>query len=163
MPTSVAEQIAVEVKNRLDTISVANGFEHDPFSVIRPSKLTPAPATHLTIIQRQEDETENDELPCPGNPPAKTWNLPFVIAEVIDPSEQDDMPLDTFRNQFKADVMKALGDNESPTWQQWNGLALNSFVTTVTPYEDDDGSTAGYQLTLTVVYRTDEMNPFNLR
>jgi hypothetical protein len=162
MATPIIEQIALKIKARLEAITTANGYEITIASVIRPLRIDETMATNNQIYLTQETPTRNAELSCPGNPAKHAWDQPFRIAIGLRPSETATTPLDTLRNTAQADIQKALAQPTSGDWSQWDGLAIRSELGTSEWYLDDDGSTAGIQMVLTVTYRIPENDPYTL-
>lgn len=163
MATSIPEQIAVKVKARLEQITTANGYELDVAEVVRPTRLGGFRPQDKQLVITQETITRVNELSHPGNPPAIARNLPLKIAGALRASETDTTPSDTQKNQFWADVLKALGDVASGDWTKWDGLAIDSRVDDVEDSTQDDGSSDGFYVILNVIFRTDETNLYNVR
>ena len=161
MATSVAEQIAVIVKTRLGLISTTSGYETTTSGVKRPTQIATFRPEDYQIILTQGDITPNDEYSRPGNPPAQAWDMPFVIAAILRPSDESTTASDTLKNQFWADCVKAL-TNATP-WHTFGGLAFNSKIGPVENYQSDDGSGSGFKLELMVQFRVDETNPYTAR
>ena len=109
----------------------------------------------------QGDIVENRELDCPGNPPAKGWTIEAVIAAILRPSESDTTPIDTYKNRAWAAIVQAATD--APLWHNWGGLALNTDIGTIEDFTADDGSGSGVMVRMSIHFRTDENNPYNVR
>lgn len=163
MATSVPEQIALKVKTRLGLISTGSGYETTTTGVVRPTRIATFQPKDYQIVVTQGDLEPNPDLSHPGNPPAKAWDLPFLIAGILRTSELDTTASDSLKNQFGADVVKALGVPTSGDWAQWDGLAINSDVSGVEDYQSSDGAESGFKVTLVVTLRTDETNLYNVR
>lgn len=161
MATSIAEQIAVVVATRLGLIKTSNGYENTTSGVKRPSRIHDDSPKDYQIVLTQGDIEPDPELSHPGNPPATAWKLPFTIAGIIRQSDTDLTASDTLKNQFWGDIVKALTD--ATAWHNWGGLAINSTIGPVEDAQQGDGSANGFQLTLNVVFRTDENDPFTAR
>ena len=161
MATPVSERIVEVVRLRLAQISIDDGFETTVSEVVRPKRLeNPSPKDYQLVLS-QGDKTENREHSCPGNPPIIAWDFPILIRGILRPSEENDTAIDTLKNTFEADVMKAV--NTGNAWWNMSGLAINSRMSPVTDYESDDGAEGGFEITLTVIYRTDENDPYTVR
>lgn len=159
MAEPIAEQIAAKVKTRLERITTGNGYNltADPQRVTRLAGYEPG---HFAIEISQGTAEPNDELSCPGNPPAQAYDMPFELKATIRSSESDTVATDTFRNRFWADMVKVLGQDTA--WHTWDGLAVNSVVGPAEPYASDDGE-PGVRLVILVTFLIDENNPYNLR
>lgn len=154
MATSVAEQIAVKVKTRLGLISTAAGYENTVSSVERPARIGTFQPKNYQLVLGQGNLELNEEIGYPGNPPALGWNQVFIIKAVLRQSENDSTANDTLKNQFTADVHKALTTVGSGDWAQWDGLAINTTLGTAEPYQDE--SESGFGLEVKVMFRTTE-------
>lgn len=152
MPEPIAEQIVAVIKSRIVT------YTSDTQRSTRVGTWQPKDGT---IVVYQGSLTENPELSCQGNPPAKAWNMEVVIACLLKPSDTDTTPIDTYKNRIWAEIVKAV--NTGTNWHSMGGLALDSNFGSVEDHTDGDGAFAGVKLSLNVLFRVDEDNPFNVR
>lgn len=153
MPEPVIEQIAEALKERLESITVANGYAFDVTSVIRATKTDETDPAHLTLWITQGDEEPNDGIAYPGNPPAVGWDVPFTLSLVV---SDDSYSVDQWRNIGKAAIEKAI---KSPNnWHNWEGLAIDTMIEASAPHTEDDGTSI--KLTVVVSYRTPENDPY---
>ena len=161
MATAVAEQILELVEFRMGLINPTDGYENTISQVLRTKRLdddfTPL---HNTIVIEWDDKQPNPAHDCPGNPPAKGWNLNVDIIGLMSPSEADTTAADTFRNQMAGDIVVALADVDSGQWRQWNGLALNTELGPIAPYHNSAGQDIGVRVSITIAFRTVEGDPF---
>lgn len=168
MALPVAERIAVKVRERLLLIDERNDYETTVSDigggggVIRPTRVGGIQPLDWQLVVTQGDATRNDQLSMPGNPPATAWNLPFIIAGHLRPSEMSETPIDTLRNQFWADVVRAICV-PTASWYTWDSLAIDSMVSGVREVVSEENTTCGFHLTLSVTYRTDENDPYTVR
>jgi hypothetical protein len=109
----------------------------------------------------QGDIVENPEMNCPGNPPAKGWTVVAAVAAILKPSDTDTTPIDTYKNRAWAVIVQAVTDAD--LWHQWNGLAVNSTIGPIEDYTAEDGSGSGVFVRISIHFRTDENNPYNVR
>lgn len=163
MATPIAEAIAVLVKQRLGVITTDDGYEVDVPSVERPKRLSTFAPRDFQLVVTQGPITPNPALMRPGNPPAIAWVAPFAIEGTLRDSETSTTAVDTWRNRFLADVMRAVTEDDTPNWWTWGGNAIDTTFGTVTNIDDEDGSHNGFQLIMQVTFRTDEGNPYNVR
>lgn len=161
MATAVSERIAAVVATRLGLISTGAGYETTTSGVERPTVKGGFSPDDYQIVLTQGDITPDPELSHPGNPPATAWVMPIIIAGILRPSESDTTASDTLKNQFWADVVKAV-TNATP-WHTFGGLAINAAFGAVQNYQADDGSSSGFKVELLVTYRTDENDPYTVR
>jgi hypothetical protein len=161
MTLPIAEQIAVKVRTRLLEISTANSYAVTASQVIRPKRIEEFRPRDYTLVINQPTLTRNTELSCPGNPPATAWDMKFLIYGINRQSETSTTSMATLGNVFWADTVKALTD--AVAWHNWDGLAINSDISEVNEIENPEGTDTGFELTLTVTFRVDETNPYNVR
>ena len=158
MAIPVSEQIAVIIRNRLALISTANSYETTTTGVVRGTQRGDFQPKDYQIVLTQGNKTENKELSCPGSPPLVAWDQPFLIAGILRQSETDQTAIDTLKNVFEADVIKAL--NTGVAWWNMEAKAINSTVSGATWNQSDSGSDSSFELTLLVTYRTAENDPY---
>lgn len=133
--------------------------------VIRPTRMGGFTPKHLQIVLTQNAPERNEELDCPGNPPATAYQLLFNIRCHVMPSEKDITVVDEIINTFAADVVMVVCDeavHEQGPWHTMNDLAVSSEWQSLESI-DSDGSFTGISVPLLVTYRTDENNPYNVR
>lgn len=151
MAEPVSELIMQEAKDRLSLYT----------DTYRSTQIATWQPKDLVIHVHQGEITKNEELSCPGNPPAQAWDMEIIVAGIVKPSDAETTPVDTFKNRFWAEIIKAAYD--ATNWHTWGGYAINTVAGDVTDYTADDGSTSGVQVTFLTTFRTDENNPFNWR
>ena len=154
--TPIVEQIAQKVRQRL-------GVTEGVSNVVRPTRLGGFRPEDMQLHFVQGEKTKNVTLTCPGNPPAIAWNQPFMVRGELLASKEDRRPIDQLRNSFEADIQKALTTGTVGDWCQWDGLALYSEISNATPYTDSETTITGFEVTLLVIYRTLENDPYTQR
>lgn len=162
MTKPVIELIEDEIICRLEDIQLKNGFAFSVTSVELVSRdlntFTPGP---LEIIVDLIEETENEEMSCPGNPPATAYDALFMIHGYAYPVDRDDelsnLNSGVTRRQMQAAIQQAVTSVASGDWAQWSGNALTTSLTTKAKFEGpgNDGVSVGMLIT----YRTDEDDP----
>jgi hypothetical protein len=150
--TPISEQIIQLLYERLELSGVAVG------GVIRPTQTGGFQPKDYQIIITQGSKSPNDDLSYPGNPPAVAWDWPISIAAIVRQSEDDLTAIDTLKNQFCADVSKAITTGSQ--WWNWNNLAIDTKISDITDYQASDGSGSGCELTVTITYRVAEDDPY---
>lgn len=163
MSTPVAETIAVKLKQRLGVIATDDGYEVDVPSVERPTRLSTFYPRDFQLVVSQGAATPNPQLSHPGNPPATAWVVPFVVEGTLRDSERSTVAVDTWRNKFWADVVRAITEDDTPNWWTWDGNAIDTTFGLVTNTDDEDGSHNGFVMVVNVTFRTDEGNPYTVR
>lgn len=160
MATPISEQIAAKIATRLAGITVANGYELTVSEVARPLRFDGFRPQNNQLIVTQGNLTRNDELSAPGNPPATAYDLEFTVAGLLMPTESSTSKIDTLRNTFASDTIKAIC-TPAASWHNWDTLAIDTKVGDVTDITTEESS--GFKLSLTVTFRTTENNPYQSR
>jgi hypothetical protein len=160
MATPISEQIAAKVRTRLQSITVANGYELSVSEVVRPVRFDGWRPQNNQLIVTQGNLSKNEELSVPGNPPATAYDLEFTIAGLLMPTESSTSKIDTLRNTFASDTIKAIC-TPAASWHNWDTLAIDTKVGDVTDITTEESS--GFKLSLTVTFRTTENNPYQSR
>lgn len=160
MATPISEQIAAKIATRLAGITVANGYELTVSEVARPLRYDGFRPQNNQLIVSQGNLSKNDELSVPGNPPATAYDLEFIVAGLMMPTESSTSKIDTLRNTFAADTIKAICTPQA-SWHNWDTLAIDTRVGDVTDITTEESS--GFKLSLTVTFRTTENNPYQSR
>ena len=151
MSEPVAERIMQAVRTRMAVYTAAYRSTH--VATWQPKD--------LVISVYQESIVRNEEMDCPGNPPATARDLMAMVAGIVKPSSTDATPVDTFKNRFWAEIVKAA--TVADQWHTWGGLAFNTVIGDVEDYTSDDGSTAGVKVPFVISFRTDEDDPYAVR
>lgn len=167
MPNPIIQLIADEVVNRLGNILKGNGYEFDVAFVLPVSRDTntfhPSPRG---IYVKQQAEAENEELSCPGNPPAVAYDVVFEItgyANQIDTDTTEPAIVDDGAtvNNMLASIQKAIANNDAAHWHEFDGNSLNATMPVAETMETADYD--GAKVELIVTYRTSEIDPYALR
>lgn len=147
MTLPLVEKIAEVIRQRLDVNDWLNGAH-------RPEWINKDSAGDLKVTVTQGDQTPNEQLTCPGNPPALTIDQIFLINVETRPSEDEVIPIDTIRNEVAGLVRKSVCN--SSHWYSMGGLAIDSILGPATATRTDSG--AGIELQLMVRYRHSELD-----
>ena len=163
MSQPIIELIEEEIINRLENIQLKNGYAFTVASVElvnRDLNSYPEPGP-LAIIVDLTEEAENEEMSCPGNPPAVAYDASFMVHGYAQPVDRDDtlsnLNAGITRHQMQAAIHTALVTPTAGDWAQWEGNALTTSLQSKTKFEGPgtDGVTVGMLIT----YRTDENDP----
>jgi len=73
MPLAVVEQIALEIKSRLDAMIGNGNYATDVLEVVRPTRFGDFTPKDRQIMLVQGPQELVAELSHPGNPPARRW------------------------------------------------------------------------------------------
>lgn len=157
----VVDRISDVLFRRLQLLTAGYSVFTPVVEVIRPTRMGGFTPQHLQIVLTMGDKARNTELDCPGNPPAIAWDQTFNIRCHVMPSERDTTRVDEIVNAFAADVMQVVCDAGSQ-WHTFDGLAIESQWQDMQDI-DADGSFVGVNVPITITFRTDENNPFNVR
>jgi hypothetical protein len=148
----ISEQILAAIKTRLATYATTH----------RSTRVGTWQPKDNTLVVNFVSLERNEELSCPGNPPATAWDMEVEICGLIKPSDTDTTAVDTYKMRLHAEILKACCDGLS-RWWTWGEKAINSVFGSTTEHTDDNGAFAGVKVVMTATFRTDEDNPFNLR
>lgn len=152
MAEPVSEQILAVVRSRLTAYATTH----------RSTRIGTWQPKDNTLVVNFLTLERNEELSCPGNPPAQAWDMEVEICGLIKPSDTDTTAVDTYKMRLHAEIIKACCDGIS-RWWTWGEKAIDSRFSTAEEHTDDNGAFAGVKVTMTATFRTDEDNPFNLR
>jgi hypothetical protein len=160
----VVERIASELFDRLSLLAAGYSDYFIASEVIRPTRLDVGTPKNLQIVLTQGSPEVDEELGCPGNPPATAYRIVFNIRCRVMPSERDTTPVDEYINVMAAEVVRVVCDETELTypWHTMENLAVNAEWQ---PHEniDSDGSYDGVNVPLLITYRVSENNPFEVR
>lgn len=163
---SVIERIAVEIVRRLERIKIENGYSFNIAKVIRNDRqgTAAAPRNH-TVYVVQGDSARQPELDKPGNPPAIAYETTFDFKCFVRESDALRTETDSTVNEVVAAVRKAICTPEtSPTtWYTMGGEAILCNWGDNSPFDPGDGSNAGATVSLLVLYRESETDPYESR
>jgi hypothetical protein len=160
MPVTVIESIAIELTSRLEAMIGNSAYETDVLEVIRPRRLNDFTPADGQIVVTQGSSEVSEESSHGGNPPAIARNQTFNIRCHVINDERDDTTIDEITNTFAADVIKAV--TTGANWHNFDGNAINA---TIESFEliSGDGGLDGINVPITILYRTDEDNPYIAR
>lgn len=166
MPETVEERLLTEVTERLDRVSIANGYDFNA-STIRTTRgnlvgQTLAPRTYRIVDGGVSDAPTYDR---PGNPPCRGKMLTVFVECIGSSSDGDPNP-----EQYDVALMMAsaeLAITNPPIdpimWQTFGGLAIDCDIGNADPMDSPEARVTGRTVTLNIWYRTDETNPFQAR
>lgn len=161
MSSPIVELIALEIKDRVEQVTVANGYNTTIHSVHRPGWTPTQSIVDGLVILVTGDAIRNEELSSQGNPPAVAWDQNFHLLCYVRPDDTDDTPVDSLIAVFASDVMKSVCVPEE-SWMHFDNNAINA-MWTANERMENDGTYDGFVLTLTVTYRTEETDPYTVR
>lgn len=160
MSTAIPELIAQELLERLEDITLVNGFNFTVQSVERvnrePNETTPL---HHSIVVVQEEIERNPDNDYSGNPPATAYNLPFAIYGYVRQSDRTRLDDDASVNAVQANIVKAITRRDS--WYTFGGYSYNALLGNMETWRSTDH--AGASIHLVAQYRVSEVDPFSNR
>lgn len=166
MPETVEARLLNEVKERLDRISIANGYDFDGLTIQttranavgQPLK----PNTYRIVDGGVSDAPTYDR---PGNPPCRGKMLTVHIECVGSSSEGDTNPeqYDAMNMAASAELAITNPPIDPIMWQTFGGLAIDCDIGDGEPMDPPEARITGRTVTLSIWYRTDENNPFIAR
>lgn len=151
MSEPVAERIASTVRTRM--AAYASAYRSTQVATWQPKD--------LTIHVFQNEIVRNEAMGCPGNPPATAWDMTLTVAGIIKPSSTSTIAVDTLKNRFWAEIIKAATNADQ--WHTWGGLAYDTTISDVMDYTADDGSASGVMVQMLIRFRTSELDPYGVR
>lgn len=165
----IVEQIAMEIVDRLEAITIANGYQVNIAEVLRPTRIGNVgqlgyATKDLLAVVEQSTRTAIEQTD--GNPSAIAMEQVFLVALYRTCSTNETVPIDTKINVFQADAEKALTLGLTPTanWQQFvvggDHLAINARLGDPTYFNLIDSQAAGVTIPLAVTYRTPINDPY---
>ena len=161
MSLTIIEQIAQVLVTRLEAMLVENSFNTLASGIVRPARFADITPINKQVVIAQGQDDVVEELSHPGNPPAIARRQIFNVRCYLLPSERSTEAIDAQINVFAADVNKAIC-TPSGTWQTFGGLAVDAMVGGYDFFQAD-GGIEGVTVPVSVTYRTDEGNPYNVR
>lgn len=160
MPLTILENIAVELERRLRLMVGNTDFNTNVYEVVRPTRLECYTPIHKQIVLTQGEEEIDEELSCPGNPPAIARRQKFNIRCHLMTDERATDAIDSDINAFASDVILAVTDDYN-TWHTFDGNAIDAAWGT-REMVNADGGIDGVNMPLYVTYRTNENDPYTL-
>lgn len=160
MPVTVVEAIAIELTSRLEAMIDNDTYATHVCEVIRPRRLNDFTPIDGQIVVTQGSSEIVDESGYPGNPPAIARRQTFNIRCHVMSDEHDQTTIDEIVNTFAADVVVAVCQGT-----QWYSFGSNAVDATWEPTEliSGDGGLDGINVPISILYRHDENNPYNVR
>lgn len=145
---SLVTQIMDVAETRLRQMDTCSAF-------YRPNRKSDFQVKDGAIFLTHEDIESDAELSAMGNPPKTAWILPLTITCIVQPSKDDEVPLDERMNDFVVEAMDALTDPQA-SWHTFDNLAINSELTAPVAIAPTDDSARATTFTCRVTYRVDE-------
>lgn len=166
MTLPVVERIAKTLVERLQAITIANGYDINIAVVGRLNRLaTNITPEHHSVWVVQGDTIPNDEQTHEGNPIAlgktTTWNIHVFVRQ----SDNDMNPYSTNVNIASAAVQKAIRspDVSPQMWHTMDGDAVMVEFGTESPMLSAEGEQSGVTIPVNVTYRVSEDDPTEAR
>lgn len=166
MKLPVIEQIARKIAARLRTIEAGNGYAATVTELVRPRRRNQyAPANGVTVLQLEAFEEGESEI---GISSIKTYRTAvWTIDHFIEPSDDDNTPLDLLESIAIAEIERALAEDfhldASGTYGGaggFDGIGHNAELRAPQLVNAADGSTAGVRVTIAVGYAYEANDPY---
>lgn len=145
---SLVTQILDVAENRLRQLDTCKAF-------YRPNRKSDFQVKDGAIFLTHDDIESNVELSAMGNPPKTAWVLPLTVTCIVQPSMEDEVPLDERMNDFVVEAMDAITDPES-SWYTFDDLAVTSELNAPAMIDVTDDSARAMSFQIRVTYRVDE-------
>lgn len=161
MPTSVVEQIALKLIERLERVVVYEDGQPTLAKVYRVNRLAEdwTPSNNAIVVMRPVVE-RYPESDCPGNPPAIAYQVTFEVKCFIRQDDRETLPDDAKVSELASLVQMEIAADAN--WHQFGGACFDSEFGEVTTFEPSE-SHAGAALEVLARYRVSETNPFEIR
>lgn len=158
----VVERIAREIEDRLDNVLIANGYEVN-LTVVRPTRTgsNVSPQNGLCIVTQAPEAARDETNDIDGNPPAMAWLQDFIVTLVLAPTDSSTDPIDQVANIYAADAERGITSSTDHDWANFGGWSIEARQTGRNV--DCDGQLATVRLTYSVLYRTNENDPYTVR
>jgi hypothetical protein len=161
MSLAVVEEIALDIKARLDEMLHAVDYESSITQIVRPTRLGDFASLSGTVLLTQSNPIRVPDLDYPGIPPALAYRQTFNLRYLLMPDENSTEPIDTTLNQAYADMVRGITQSD-PNWYSFGGNAIDSEFQPL-EYTAADGGPDGFNLPILVTYRTSEYDPTEAR
>jgi hypothetical protein len=163
MALTPEERIALELIDRLETITVTEDMATVAVDVYRPnrdaSNWTPA---DNTIVVVQGESAREPAMDCPGNPMSLAYAVTFAIVAFV---RQDDRETDadaTVINAMSAKIREAIAASSSD-WYTFGDVAYHSEFGPSAPFPQTNDGHSGVIVEITCRFRVSEFDPTEVR
>jgi hypothetical protein len=157
MSNPIIEQIALKIKEAIDAVTIANGFNQD-LTAVRPKRLhleSDLNADNTVFIRQEAAEASDSQLTTE----TITWIQGFVLTALAIDSDSASDSIDTRLNKIAADIQKQL---LSAGYNTLGGLADGVlFRATEAAAYLFGQNYAGIDITIDVLYTTDYADPYS--
>jgi len=148
----VIEVIAKQIKTRLESVQVANGYQTTVADVQRPTRINAVAPLPNRVVFAQDDASDVEDLDGQGRPPSRAFAHGFIVGMFIMPAQTSTDPIETAINRACADLCNAVMADP-----QWTGLAIDTRVTNPGTWEiHGNGDYALAEIGFAVTYRVAE-------
>lgn len=162
MSTAVPEQIAVELVSRLEAITTDNGYAFSVSGVDRVNRTAKGwTPRNLGVAVEMGAENRAPEIDHEGNPAALGYVQEYLIHAFVRHSDRGTDVDNTTENALVAAIKKAVAG--TTTWHTFDDVSIDADWGSKRPYVSPEGEHAGQTLSLLVMYRISETDPFEVR
>ncbi len=126
--------------------------------VVSPSLLDDYSPKDQQVIVSATNFTENPELGCQGNPPAVAFDASVNLTCILRQGKNDASNIEERLSDFSSSVVQAVCGVDH--WWTMGGNAIDTKVLAIDKEVESDGSTASHTISLNIIYRHSENNPF---
>ncbi|MCE5185078.1 MAG: hypothetical protein LLF76_03015 [Planctomycetaceae bacterium] len=151
MAEGIDEQIAEYLKDRVNEITIANGF-HQNLTAIRPKNnefSDVVPANGVVVIWQADEEAGEPTYGADG------WMQPFILMGIVLGADEATQSLDTLLNHVKWDIRKKLAAD-----RKCGGLVSGMNLNLPSRKFDDGKGFTGIAVPVMVQYGTAAGNPY---
>lgn len=172
MSFSIVEQIAQAIQTRIQNVTAANNYSFTVIDAARPLRMGgfigasgtkyTGPVDGLVVIAQGEAVKRDKASGTGGAIPKAGRSTHFALICFIVPSEEDTTPADQVVSSAAAELERGITTPESniATWGQFGGLAIQSYVDSITLFAPQEGEHCGVIIELEVFYRHPDNDPY---
>lgn len=154
MSNPIVELISDDIYDAINEITVANGF-NQTLIAYRPKRddIGDVVPEDLKVLVIQGDEEDGEITMQVGM--WKEWQQPYVIMALVIDSDSSTDPIDTRKNQVRADIQKKLMVDPSR-----GGYAIDTTILPSESIPENDKGWTGINVYVVVKYRTKIDDPY---
>lgn len=149
------------IRDRLLTVTEANGYAQDVAQVILPKRHPDWQPLPFTYVVKSRNEIPAPESSCQGNPPAIGRQLPVQVSAIVIPSKLDNRSFDEIATDFAAEAVQAI--TYPADWHTFGSRAINASIGPINFTEPDGEDPGGASFMVNVIFRTSEKDPNEFR
>jgi hypothetical protein len=162
MSTAIPEQIATVLVERLETITTDNSYAFSVNDVTRVQRSAKGwTPRNLSLAVEMGAENRSPDIDHEGNPAALGYVQEYLIHGFVRQSDRGTTVDNTTENALVAAIKKAVAGTSD--WHTFGDVSIDADWGPKRPFISPEGEHAGQTLSLLVMYRISETDPFEAR